>query len=89
MLVDSDKVRRLIVEVAESEVMPRFEKLESGDVTEKGPGDLVTVADVASEQRLTPALRELLPGSLAVGEEAYAEFKRVFRLVAARQSADT
>lgn len=27
--------------------------------------------------------------ALAVGEEAYAEFKRVFRLVAARQSADT
>ncbi len=70
MLVDSEKVRRLIVDVAESEVMPRFEKLEAGDISEKGPGDFVTVADVASEQRLTPALRDLLPGSLVVGEEA-------------------
>jgi fructose-1,6-bisphosphatase/inositol monophosphatase family enzyme len=81
MLVDSDKVRRLIVEVAESEVMPRFEKLESGDVTEKGPGDFVTIADVASERRLTPALRDLLPGSLVVGEEAVAADPAVLALL--------
>ncbi|HEX3499228.1 MAG TPA: inositol monophosphatase family protein, partial [Stellaceae bacterium] len=81
MLVDSEKVRRLIVEVAESEVMPRFEKLETGDISEKGPGDLVTVADVASERRLTPALRDLLPGSLVVGEEAAAADPAVLTLL--------
>jgi fructose-1,6-bisphosphatase/inositol monophosphatase family enzyme len=81
MLVDSEKVRRLIVEVAESEVMPRFEKLEAGDISEKGPGDFVTVADVASEQRLTPALRDLLPGSLVVGEEAVAADPAVLALL--------
>lgn len=81
MLVDSEKVRRLIVEVTESEVMPRFEKLEKGDISEKGPGDFVTVADVASEQRLTPALRELLPGSLVVGEEAVAADPAVLALL--------
>jgi fructose-1,6-bisphosphatase/inositol monophosphatase family enzyme len=81
MIVDNEKVRRLIVEVAESEVMPRFEKLEAGDVSEKSPGDFVTIADVASERRLTPALRDLLPGSLVVGEEAVAADPAVLALL--------
>jgi fructose-1,6-bisphosphatase/inositol monophosphatase family enzyme len=72
MPVDSEKVRRLIVEVADEEVMPRFEKLESGDISEKSPGDFVTVADVAAEGRVRPVVCDLLPGSLVVGEEAVA-----------------
>jgi len=82
MQIDSEKVRRLIVEVADEEVMPRFEKLETGDISEKSPGDLVTVADVASERRLTPALREMLPGSVVVGEEAVAADGGVLDLLA-------
>src|SRR5258708_31980721 len=81
MPVDCEKVRRLIVEVADAEVMPRFEKLKTGDISEKSPGDFVTVADVASEQRLTPALRDLLPGSLVVGEEAVAADPAVLALL--------
>jgi fructose-1,6-bisphosphatase/inositol monophosphatase family enzyme len=72
MLVDSARIERLIAEIAAEEVMPRFEKLEAGDVSEKSPGDLVTIADVATERRLTPALLDLLPGSRLVGEEAAA-----------------
>src|SRR5260370_28988248 len=82
MPVDSEKVRRLIAEVADAEVMPRFEKLETGDISEKSPGDFVTIADVASERRLTPALRDLLPGSLVVGEEAVAADPAVLDLLA-------
>src|SRR5471030_1122781 len=82
MPIDSEKVRRLIVEVADAEVMPRFERLAAGDISEKSPGDFVTVADVASEQRLTPALRDLLPGSVVVGEEAVAGDPAVLALLA-------
>jgi fructose-1,6-bisphosphatase/inositol monophosphatase family enzyme len=81
MPVDSENVRRLIVEVADAEVMPRFEKLAAGDISEKNPGDLVTIADIAAEQRLTPALRDLLPGSLVVGEEAAAADPAVLALL--------
>jgi fructose-1,6-bisphosphatase/inositol monophosphatase family enzyme len=59
-------------EVAAEEILPRFRRLDADDIREKGPGDLVTVADVASERRLTSALGDLLPGSVAVGEEAVA-----------------
>ena len=41
---------------AAEEIMPRYAKLAAGDVREKGPGDLVTIADEAAEHRLTPRL---------------------------------
>jgi fructose-1,6-bisphosphatase/inositol monophosphatase family enzyme len=72
MLPDSDKVARLIAEIAAEEVMPYFEKLGQDDIREKKPGDLVTIADVATERRLSPLLVDLLPGSVVVGEEAVA-----------------
>jgi fructose-1,6-bisphosphatase/inositol monophosphatase family enzyme len=72
MLPDSDKVARLLAEVAAEEIMPYFAKLKREDIREKKPGDLVTIADVATERRLTPLLLDLLPGSHVVGEEAVA-----------------
>src|SRR5258707_9780751 len=77
MLVDSARIERLSAEIAAEELMPRFEKLEAGDVSEKSPGDLVTIADVATERRLTPALLDALPGSRVVGEEAAAADPRI------------
>src|SRR5215831_10905666 len=72
MLPDAGKVGRIIAEIAAAEIMPYFEKLEHGDISEKKPGDLVTVADLAAERALTAALTGLAPGSIAVGEEAVA-----------------
>ena len=54
--IDATAVSRLIAEVAAEEIMPRYAKLAAGDVREKGPGDLVTIADEAAEHRLTPRL---------------------------------
>lgn len=56
--------------IASLEVLPRFRALSDADIEEKGPGDLVTVADRRAEERLTIALTALLPGSTVVGEEA-------------------
>jgi len=70
--VDIDRVTALIAEIAAEEIMPRFTKLAAGDVREKAPGDLVTIADEATEHRLTPLLTQLLPGSCVLGEEGAA-----------------
>lgn len=70
--IDIDRISRLIVEAAAEEIMPRYAKLAAADVREKGPGDLVTVADEAMEHRLTTLLQDLLPGSVVIGEEAAA-----------------
>ncbi len=51
-------------------MLPRFRNLSKDDVRQKRPGDLVTVADVASEQRLASGLAKILPGVPVVGEEA-------------------
>lgn len=71
-LPDLDKVAALIAEAAAEEIMPRFARLGPLEVREKGPGDLVTVADEAMERRLAPALATLAPDALVVGEEAAA-----------------
>lgn len=71
-MVDPLAVGAILARVAREEILPRHRRLAAGDIREKGPGDLVTEADLAAEAALAPALTALLPGSLAVGEEAVA-----------------
>ena len=67
---DSERVAALMRETAAAELLPRFRNLSKEDVRHKRPGDIVTVADVASEQRLAAGLSQILPGVPVVGEEA-------------------
>lgn len=67
---DAERVAALMRETAAAELLPRFRNLAAGDVREKRPGDVVTVADVAAEQRLATGLASILPGVPVVGEEA-------------------
>jgi fructose-1,6-bisphosphatase/inositol monophosphatase family enzyme len=67
---DSQRVAELMRETAAAELMPRFRNLAKEDIRHKRPGDIVTVADVASEQRLAAGLARILPGVPVVGEEA-------------------
>ncbi|HZP97988.1 MAG TPA: inositol monophosphatase family protein [Reyranella sp.] len=67
---DTERVAELMREVAAAELLPRFRNLATEDVRQKRPGDFVTVADVASEQRLAAGLARILPGVPVVGEEA-------------------
>ena len=69
---DHDVVVEAIREVAATVILPRFRTLADGDVSEKGPGDLVTVADVEAERALTRRLAAAWPGSEVIGEEAVA-----------------
>ncbi len=67
--MQADQVSDLLKEVAERLIMPRFGALDSADVSEKQPGDLVTVADREAEAELTARLRQADPSALVVGEE--------------------
>ncbi len=64
----TDSIRRVAGEV----ILPRFGQLAAGDIAEKSPGDLVTIADRDAERLLAELLMRLLPGSVVVGEEAVA-----------------
>ncbi len=68
-----DAVGKLIREIAAEEVLPRWRNLKDHEVRDKTKGDPVTEADLACERRLTVAFKEMLPGSLVVGEEAVFE----------------
>lgn len=60
----------LMRETAASELVPRFRALATHEIEEKSPGDVVTIADRAAEDRLTRGLLEILPGCTVIGEEA-------------------
>lgn len=66
----ADRVAALLREVAAAAVMPRFQALGRDDVTEKSPGELVTVADREAERLIAAGLASLRPGTRVVGEEA-------------------
>lgn len=71
-MIDHTRVSAIIREAAESEILPRFRRLQAHQVHEKRPGDLVTEADIEAEKLLARRLTALLPGSVVVGEEGVA-----------------
>ncbi len=74
-------------QTAEIDLLPRFGKLSAGEVREKKPGDLVTVADVAAEKRLTEGLQRILPGVVVVGEEAVAADPALIKAIGSEERA--
>ncbi|MFI4999716.1 MAG: inositol monophosphatase family protein [Reyranellales bacterium] len=79
---DSQRVADLIRETAAVELLPRFRNLAKDDVRQKRPGDFVTVADLAAEQRLVSGLAKILPGVPVVGEEAVEKDPSLVDLIA-------
>jgi fructose-1,6-bisphosphatase/inositol monophosphatase family enzyme len=65
-------VEALLRDVATEIVMPRFRALNADQISEKSPGDLVTIADQESEIQLAEGLADILPEAQIVGEEATA-----------------
>jgi fructose-1,6-bisphosphatase/inositol monophosphatase family enzyme len=70
MNIDHDAVVAVIRDTAEQEILPLWCNLQQHQIEFKSPGDVVTVADRACEDKLSKALVNLLPGSLVLGEES-------------------
>ena len=66
------EVGGLLRETAREIVMPHFRTLSADQISEKAPGDYVTIADRESEARLTERLARILPEARVIGEEACA-----------------
>lgn len=66
-----DWLSNLLSDAATAEIMPRFRRLDEGEVRQKtSAADLVTEADVNAERLITVRLRERYPQAMIVGEEA-------------------
>ncbi|WP_274563624.1 inositol monophosphatase family protein [Streptomyces spiramyceticus] len=66
-----DTVSDILHEAAATAILPRYRSLADGEVTEKTPGEVVTVADREAEELITRRLRSVLDAPV-VGEEATA-----------------
>ncbi|MFM8748403.1 MAG: inositol monophosphatase family protein [Aestuariivirga sp.] len=70
---DLDRLSAILAEAAETEIMPRFRRLEDGGIREKtGALDLVTDADEQGEWRIRDLCAKAFPKALFVGEESAA-----------------
>lgn len=68
--MDLSAVPALLERASREFLLPRFTRLAAGDVQEKSPGELVTIADRDVETFLSGELQSLAPNSRIVGEEA-------------------
>lgn len=70
---DIPRLKAILVEAAETEILPRFKRLAVADVSTKtGPQDLVTIADQAAERLIRARVAALWPDAVFVGEESVA-----------------
>lgn len=82
--MQTQQISELLADVADRVILPRFGALTTGDIEEKKPGDLVTVADREAEQEIVAALEKLQPGALVFGEEGvFADPRRMDALPSA------
>jgi fructose-1,6-bisphosphatase/inositol monophosphatase family enzyme len=56
-------------------IMPYFGKLDTNDIREKPPGDIVTIADVETEAVLAERLVDLIPNSQIVGGDRQLRYR--------------
>jgi fructose-1,6-bisphosphatase/inositol monophosphatase family enzyme len=68
--VRTEEILQLLQDVADEVINPRFRSLSEEQVSEKHPGDLVTVADREAEVRIAEVLARAYPDALVLGEEA-------------------
>lgn len=80
--VDALAIAHLVKSLSDREVWPRFKALAQTDIREKGPGNLVTVADESMESALHDVLTAALPGSFFVGEEAVSRDEKTLNVLA-------
>ena len=66
---DLEKVASIMREIAQDELLSRFQDLATDEVWEKARGGTVTVADMESERRLKAALSKLDPRAVVLAEE--------------------
>lgn len=69
----------ILKRVAATEVMPLYRNLAAHQITDKSKDNPVTEADIAAEKAIISALHQLLPSSIAIGEESVHEDESLLR----------
>ncbi|PCI43919.1 MAG: inositol monophosphatase [Alphaproteobacteria bacterium] len=69
---DLERISEIVIRLAREKILPRFKNLAEGDISAKSPGDLVTIADIETEQALSEELLAMFPAAVVAGEEVIA-----------------
>lgn len=70
---EAEAIIEIVRHAARAEILPRFRRLAPADIRAKSaPDDLVTEADLASEDRISAGLAAAFPGACIIGEEGVA-----------------
>lgn len=73
-----DQIRSILATATEKHILPYFRNLTEDQIdTKSGDYDFVTIADRETEKYLTGILQDFIPGSMVLGEEAYAEDEKI------------
>ncbi|MGC4192026.1 MAG: inositol monophosphatase [Thermomicrobiales bacterium] len=68
--IPTDDIIPALAAIADEVILPRHQALHDGEVEEKSPGELVTIADREAEVRIAEVLHALHPDAVVIGEEA-------------------
>ncbi len=82
----TDEVLALMQQAAEVAIMPRFRNLQTSDIEEKSPGEVVTGADREAELIISQVLQKLRPDAVFVGEEATAANPGLLKAVSQQET---
>ncbi|MGV6800453.1 MAG: inositol monophosphatase family protein [bacterium] len=73
--INPQDIAQEIASIAEQEILPRFNNLQSHDISTKtSPTDLVTAADIEAEKQLEKYFTSLISDSIVIGEEGVSQY---------------
>lgn len=75
----TEEIGTIIKNIAKAEILSRFNNLSEEDIRAKSPGDMVTIADIETEKKLTVKLKALYPSAIIGGEESIAHSPQLLK----------
>ncbi len=79
--LDVAEICNYMRETAQEVILPYYKNLQDGDIREKSPGDLVTIADEKAEKYIAAKLKDIIPDAYIIGEEAVAKDPNLLELL--------
>ena len=75
--IKQENIHEICYNISKSIILPKYKNLKENDIQYKNGTDLVTTVDIAVEKELKKNLLKIIPSSNFIGEEEYAENKKI------------
>ena len=75
--IKQENIHEICYNISKNIILPKYKNLKENDIQYKNGTDLVTTVDIAVEKELKKNLLKIIPSSNFIGEEEYAENKKI------------